>query len=819
MTQILNIDDLKEEYLNCDVCGDEYDEDNRDPRVLPCLHTFCGRCLEGMVRDWTLTCPTCRIKHNVPGDSVKNFPKEHTRRSLRDFIRLKRKTHNIPCRDCPDSSNAVYFCKDCQTFMCAECTHAHLRNFLSRNHQIANFEQLRKYGLETFQRELTCSVPGHEGQPLSHFCTAKVCSKPLCKMCTVLDHDESKGHVIKKIQDVYEEERQIVNELTKKLEDKISVARNVMKEAEDEHSTLAQKEDIMKHEIDIEMDAGIKMLEIRRRELKDNLTGRIKEKKSVLQKQRDYLRYYVSLMASAREFSSHSLVHSMPAEFVQLTKTISNRLDELKDQHLDVCPLENSYVTFDRNAMGQEFKSFVLGMGQIRSTAIYPPKTSVETLEAPLGQETEVIKVFLYDAKGRPQRDSFDAISVEIKDPKGNVVPSRVVDAKTVDGCYKIVCKPGTHGTHKARIRVLNRPVNEEGFQFVVRAPGEIDKRFGDILCVGFLFDAETAHHERAISMDGRNMRSDIETLRRVAGLRLRQNRGIARGRRRFPWELESAKQMKMKERDMDDEAQTSMIKKSVKMDSRFTKNKTQDIDELDKERRERMDSEMEAGYVNTAEDDSRKALSRPALLPEKSIWNKKLKKYSGVIATKFLRAPGKFYWEVQVFYRIHVTLLRNALLFEIGISRLDAVHSSFYVGSQTFAWSFSAERCGEHKQVCHKFRHKRQLLNHHPITSDTAGSTHHATYGFLLDTTKREWTVIDVNLRKTLFNFQSIDTTEPLWPVFGTYNPYSVHVELTLKTGRDIVSIPDILRPGSANSKTQPKTSRKKKLPFDVTK
>lgn len=356
--------------------------------------------------------------------------------------------------------------------MCAECTHAHLRNFLSRNHQIANFEQLRKYGLETFQRELTCSLPGHEGQPLSYYCTAKVCSKPLCKMCTVLDHEEAKGHVIKKIQDVYDEERQNINDMTKKLEDKISFAKGVMKETEDEYTTLAQKEDIMKHEIDIEMDAGVKMLEIRRRELKDNLTSRIKEKKSVLQKQRDYLRYYISLMSSAREFSSHSLVHSMPAEFVQLTKTISSRLGELKEQHLDVCPLENSYVTFDRNSMGQDFKTFVLGMGQIRSTAIYPPKTSVETLEAPLGQETEVIKVFLYDAKGRPQRDSFDAISVEIKDSKGNVVASRVVDAKTVDGCYKIVCKPTTHGSHKARIRVLNRPVNEEGFQFVVRAPG-----------------------------------------------------------------------------------------------------------------------------------------------------------------------------------------------------------------------------------------------------------------------------------------------------------------------------------------------------------
>lgn len=147
----------------------------------------------------------------------------------------------------------------------------------------------------------------------------------------------------------------------------------------------------------------------------DNLSGRIKEKKSVLQKQRDYLRYYISLMSSAREFSSHSLVHSMPAEFIGLTNTITTRLNELKDQHLDACPLENSYVTFDRNAMGPDFKNFVLGMGQIRSTAIYPPKTSVETLEAPLGQESEVIRVFLYDAKGRPQRDSFDAISVEIK--------------------------------------------------------------------------------------------------------------------------------------------------------------------------------------------------------------------------------------------------------------------------------------------------------------------------------------------------------------------------------------------------------------------
>lgn len=57
---------------------------------------------------------------------------------------------------------------------------------------------------------------------------------------------------------------------------------------------------------------------------------------------------------------------------------------------------------------------------------------------------------------------------------------------------------------------------------------------------------------------------------------------------------------MKQKERDMDDDAQTSLMKKSVKMDSRFSKNKTQDIDEIERDRRERMDTDMDAGYADT---------------------------------------------------------------------------------------------------------------------------------------------------------------------------------------------------------------------------
>ena len=55
-------------------------------------------------------------------------------------------------------------------------------------------------------------------------------------------------------------------------------------------------------------------------------------------------------------------------------------------------------------------------------------------------------------------------------------------------------------------------------------------------------------------------------------------------GRRKFPWELESSKVVKMKEREMAEEADMNMPRRNVKSGSRFTKNKPKDIDEMEKE-------------------------------------------------------------------------------------------------------------------------------------------------------------------------------------------------------------------------------------------
>lgn len=56
-------DDNPEE---CPVCMTVFDDTEQRPHNLPCGHTFCTLCLSELEKQHQVTCPTCRVKHDVP---------------------------------------------------------------------------------------------------------------------------------------------------------------------------------------------------------------------------------------------------------------------------------------------------------------------------------------------------------------------------------------------------------------------------------------------------------------------------------------------------------------------------------------------------------------------------------------------------------------------------------------------------------------------------------------------------------------------------------------------------------------------------------
>ena len=120
-----------EQLLTCPICLDRY----RNPKILPCHHTYCQEpCLEGLV-DYArrqIKCPECRAEHRIPYQGVSTFP---TNVTLGRFLELHcsitgEEPEPIPsmmerCNVCSEKST-VERCAHCDKKICSDCKEAHM---------------------------------------------------------------------------------------------------------------------------------------------------------------------------------------------------------------------------------------------------------------------------------------------------------------------------------------------------------------------------------------------------------------------------------------------------------------------------------------------------------------------------------------------------------------------------------------------------------------------------------------------------------------------------------------------------------------------
>ncbi|XP_023380154.1 protein PML isoform X4 [Pteropus vampyrus] len=187
------------QFLRCQGCKAEA----KCPKLLPCLHTLCSRCLEAQ----STQCPICQAPWPQDADApaLDNIFFQSLQQRLSVYRQIV--DPGATCTRCKEPAD--FWCFECEQLICSKCFEAH-QWFVK--HEVRPLSELRGQSVREFldgkrkSNNIFCSNPNHRIPTLtSIYCRG--CSKPLCCSCALLDsgHSDLKCDISVEIQQRQEE--------------------------------------------------------------------------------------------------------------------------------------------------------------------------------------------------------------------------------------------------------------------------------------------------------------------------------------------------------------------------------------------------------------------------------------------------------------------------------------------------------------------------------------------------------------------------------------------------------------------------------------
>ncbi|KAK3583180.1 hypothetical protein CHS0354_025699 [Potamilus streckersoni] len=161
----------------CSICMDSF----KSPKLIPCHHSFCHKCLEDYVRanlrNGRFDCPLCRTSVELPKGGVSGFQS--------NFYIDTDNDEQFACDLCGPKSIACGRCLDCEENLCQSCCHAHEKSKASKHHKISDLGTLDLEMKGKIRQRIFCDK--HSEEEIKLVC--QKCNSAICVLCKVLNHD------------------------------------------------------------------------------------------------------------------------------------------------------------------------------------------------------------------------------------------------------------------------------------------------------------------------------------------------------------------------------------------------------------------------------------------------------------------------------------------------------------------------------------------------------------------------------------------------------------------------------------------------------
>ncbi|ELU13277.1 hypothetical protein CAPTEDRAFT_146224, partial [Capitella teleta] len=113
-----------EHVLMCLICRSLFDDNDHQPKFLPCHHTFCKDCLREYVRQIgeEIECPSCRKVATVPTAGVSALQTNFYVKYIHNLVQgvYIGDGTNVTCAVHP-GRQLKHFCRQCACSVCDDC--------------------------------------------------------------------------------------------------------------------------------------------------------------------------------------------------------------------------------------------------------------------------------------------------------------------------------------------------------------------------------------------------------------------------------------------------------------------------------------------------------------------------------------------------------------------------------------------------------------------------------------------------------------------------------------------------------------------------
>ena len=311
-----------DDELKCCICLELF----REPRCLPCLHTFCRECIQrSLNKNRSLKCPVCRAVHELSEEGASILPVNPYALQELPLKRLQQQESKQECKFCGETARLVAWCNECGVLLCKHCLELHkMRHF--KSHFIVEREQA-----SANQLVVVSACLSHPDQVCKYLCS---CNKIVCSECLLegchIDHEYG-----------------TVEQESHKLETRIKGFRSIVDSKREEFSEYWEKagkaesnaleySELMKKKVNEVFDGIVASVEAQRNEALQSVSQGVKE----IWAQKEKVEVSLAQLDSFTRFADNTDKCTTNASYAAMATQSIKLMEELEHTHGDKAVLD-----------------------------------------------------------------------------------------------------------------------------------------------------------------------------------------------------------------------------------------------------------------------------------------------------------------------------------------------------------------------------------------------------------------------------------------------------------------------------------------------